>query len=129
MTFESSILSAKKLIDKKGGICNYVTQTSGSVVDPSAPHRAKNKVSDSHSVIAVFVPFSQKSGVSKSSKLTLGSMNSKNIVYMAASGLTFTPKSGDSITRDGESLSYNVVDVDEINPNGEKILYTLTVGA
>lgn len=121
MTYQRQIATVKRLIAEKGGLCTYVSKTTGSSLDSSKPWRETNNGDlEVPNIRAVFIP--AKKGRTEQDRVQSG----VNEVYIAAASLPdVSPKPGDAIIRANETTQWRVTTVDTLNVNGELIVHII----
>lgn len=122
MTYERQIASAKKLIEKFGGDCTYVSSVRGAPTDTDKPWREADVADTQTAVKAAFVPYQTQSrpGLSQSEQVPVA----VNEVYVAAASMpSVTPRVGDGILRGSDQVRHRITSVDTYNINGEVIMY------
>ena len=116
--YDEDVLMAQEMIEEFGQSVTWTTITNGTPPDPAKPHKPGPSVEvDNPATIAFFPP----DGAMK----TLFSMKDSEVAQGSVWGLlpavTFAPKIKDTVTRGTEKLQ--VVDIKELNVNGESILF------
>lgn len=118
-TFTGQINVAQKLIDKFGQTLIICRVTDAARVDPADPGILGTPTITDFTVTGVFVGFE----LQQINGTTI--QRGDQLVLVAAKNLTIEPTSKDTIVRDGEK--WEIVSVEKVDPNGEKILFKLQV--
>jgi hypothetical protein len=125
--YDSQIETARRLIAAKGGPCTLVVTTSA--VDPAKPWDTRPvDTEQSTPCTGVFLRFKTgEYGTTFANGDVIQQADRK--VLVAAKDLAFSPKLKGYLVRNLPSGDENwaVVGIDTLDPNGEKILYTLQV--
>lgn len=111
--------TAKRMIAKYGEVLP-ITRTSQSSYDPLTG--TSTTVTTTGTITAVADNFSTYDQTTR--KELLVAKKSKRL-FVSAASCTFAPNSGDIITYEGEA--WTVAPMDELNPGGTVILYTLAI--
>ena len=120
--FDRQVQTAKKLIAKNGQLVKWRVVRDGAPVDSSQPWKPTQPATPvEHDVTICFLT------VDKDTYETLSYMAGGEVPMGAVMGLmgavNFEPSLKDVVIRDGKEL--RLFNVEELNPNGQTILYTM----
>lgn len=116
-------MAAKRMIRKKGELCQWVIPAS-QVENPDEPWNSEPIQEVIHKNIPiVFVPTNNK-GLETLASLVIGSQVASGNVKGFMATVPFTPSKDHTVIRkDGRVLTIETID--EVNPNGESILFEI----
>lgn len=120
--FDRQVQTAKKLIAKNGQLVKWRIVRDAAPVDTAQPWKPTNPVTPvEHDVTICFLT------VDRDTYETLSYMAGGEVPMGAVMGLmgavNFEPSLKDVVIRDGKEL--RLFNVEELNPNGQTILYTM----
>ena len=120
--FDRQVQTAKKLIAKNGQLVKWRIVRDAAPVDTAQPWKPTNPATPvEHDVTICFLP------ITKEMRETIAYLRGTEVPtgyvmgYMGA--VNFEPSLKDVVIRDGKEL--RLFNVEELNPNGQTILYTM----
>lgn len=118
--FDRAIQTALKLIKKNGQEISW-KQPTNSIPNPSQPWNQSTGSFTEYKPFICFLPL-DKEGREFLTAIGGGEILSGSF-YGLMGAVPFTPKKVDTVTRNGVVL--HIENIDEISPNGQKVLYTI----